>query len=68
MYLTQFTVRQVKGFADVTLDFQQPDGSIRLWNVIIGENGTGKTTLLQAIAMALAGEKAASVLLPRPSG
>ena len=68
MYLTQFTVRQVKGFADVTLDFEQADGSIRLWNVIIGENGTGKTTLLQAIAIALAGEKAASVLLPRPSG
>lgn len=68
MYLTKFTLRQVKSFADVTLDFQQPDGSIRLWNVIIGENGTGKTTLLQAMAMALAGEKAASVLLPRPRG
>jgi len=68
MYLSKFTVRQVKSFAEVTLDFQQPDGSIRLWNVIIGENGTGKTTLLQTIAMALAGEKAASVLLPRPRG
>jgi len=68
MYLSEFTIRQVKSFADVTLDFQQPDGTIRLWNVIIGENGTGKTTLLQAMAMALAGEKAASVLLPRPSG
>lgn len=68
MYLSQFTVRQVKSLADVTFDFQQPDGSIRLWNVIIGENGTGKSTLLQAMAMALAGEKAASVLLPRPSG
>ncbi|MGB0386407.1 MAG: AAA family ATPase [Ardenticatenaceae bacterium] len=68
MYLQKFTIRQIKSFADVTLDFQQPDGSIRLWNVIIGENGTGKTTLLQAISIALAGQKAASVLLPRPRG
>ncbi len=66
MYLTKFTLRQVKSFADVTLDFQQPDGTVRLWNVIIRKNGTGKTMLLQA--MTLAGEKAASVLLPRPSG
>ena len=52
----------------MTLDFKRPDGSIRRWNVIIGENGTGKTTLLQLMAMALAGQKAASVLLPRPIG
>lgn len=68
MYLQKLTVRQIKSFADVTLDFQRPDGSIRLWNVIIGENGTGKTSLLQAMGIALAGQKAASVLLPRPRG
>lgn len=68
MYLEKCTIRNIKCFEDLTLDFRNPDGSIRLWNVLIGENGTGKTTLLQAIAIALLGEKAASVLLPRPWG
>lgn len=68
MYLQQCTIRNIKCFDNITLDFRNPDGGIRLWNVLIGENGTGKTTLLQAMAMALMGEKAASVLLPRPQG
>ncbi len=68
MYLEACTVRNVKCFAEITLDFRNPDGSIRLWNVLIGENGTGKTTLLQVLALALMGEKAASVLVPRPTG
>src|SRR5438128_11722307 len=68
MYLQECTIRDIKCFEEIKLDFRNPDGSIRLWNVIIGENGTGKTTLLQAIAIALLGQKAASVLLPRPSG
>jgi len=68
MYLERCRIRNIKCFEDVALDFRNPDGTVRLWNVLIGENGTGKTTLLQAIAIALLGEKAASVLLPRPRG
>lgn len=68
MYLETCTIKNIKCFEEITLDFKNPDGSVRLWNVIIGENGTGKTTLLKAIAIALLGEKAASVLLPRPRG
>lgn len=68
MYLERCRIRNIKCFEDIELNFRNPDGSIRLWNVVIGENGTGKTVLLQAIAIALLGEKAASVLLPRPRG
>jgi energy-coupling factor transporter ATP-binding protein EcfA2 len=68
MYLREVTIHNIKCFEDIKLDFHKSDGRIGLWNVIIGENGTGKTTLLQAIAIALLGQKAASVLLPRPSG
>jgi ABC-type polysaccharide/polyol phosphate transport system ATPase subunit len=56
VYLEKCTIRNIKCFEEITLDFRNPDGSIRLWNVLIGENGTGKTTLLQAIAIALLGE------------
>jgi predicted ATP-binding protein involved in virulence len=55
MYLRSLTLKNVKRFRDLTLSFERPDGSPRLWTVVIGENGTGKTTLLQAIAMAAVG-------------
>ncbi len=66
MYIEKCIIRNIKCFQDSTLDFCNADNSIRLWNVIIGEHGTGKTTLLQAIAMALLGEKATSALLAYP--
>ena len=67
MYLSKITIRDIKCFQNIELDFEEY-GKPRLWNVIIGENATGKTTLLRSMAIALMGQKAASVLLPRPIG
>lgn len=56
MYLRRVRLRNVKRFADFTLDLTDPaSGRPRMWTVVIGENGTGKTSLLQAIALAAAG-------------
>lgn len=56
MYLRHLRVQHLKLLRDVQLDFQEADGETpRLWTVIIGQNGTGKTSLLQAIALAAAG-------------
>lgn len=50
-YLRKFTLQNVRTFrSPVTLDFCHPDGSVAQWTVILGENGTGKTTLLQYLA------------------
>ncbi|MBD2299421.1 MULTISPECIES: AAA family ATPase [Nostocales] len=38
------------------------------WITLLGENGVGKSTLLQALALLLAGPEAAKELLPRPTG
>jgi len=38
------------------------------WITLLGENGVGKSTLLQSLALLLAGPDAAKELLPRPEG
>lgn len=55
MYLTNLHIQNFKLLRDFELSFCNPDGTPRMWTVIIGENGTGKTSILQAIAMAAAG-------------
>jgi hypothetical protein len=38
------------------------------WITFLGENGVGKSTILQAIGLLLAGPEAAKELMPRPEG
>ncbi|WP_315818176.1 ATP-binding protein [Paraflavitalea speifideaquila] len=38
------------------------------WTTLLGENGTGKSTVLQALALLLAGPEGAKQLLTRPDG
>lgn len=64
MYLTSFTARRIKCFEEVTLHFPpSAEGSRAGWYVILGANATGKTTLLQAIAVALVGASPAMRLV-----
>lgn len=56
MYLQEVRLENIKCFEDLALDFTTArDGSPRLMTVILGENGVGKTTLLQTIALILGG-------------
>jgi energy-coupling factor transporter ATP-binding protein EcfA2 len=55
MYLKRVVIENVKCFGRAELNLIRDDGQIKRWSVIVGENGTGKSTLLQAIAMALMG-------------
>lgn len=55
MYLKHLTIQKMKRIDQLKLDFTNPDGSPRMWTVLIGENGTAKSTILQAVAMAAAG-------------
>jgi energy-coupling factor transporter ATP-binding protein EcfA2 len=67
MYLKSFLIEDIKCFGHVELDFLHSDEKVKRWSVILGENGTGKSTLLQAIAMALMGPDPAN-RLRRPDG
>ncbi|HRI65661.1 MAG TPA: AAA family ATPase [Polyangium sp.] len=57
MYIRTLHVDHLKRLRDFKLDFTDEKGKPRMWTVLIGENGTAKTTILQAIALAAAGSK-----------
>ena len=61
MYVRHIHVQHLKRLRDLRLDFEH-QGELRMWTVLIGENGTAKTTILQAIALAAAGSKQVNAL------
>lgn len=68
MYIKKLTLKNIKSFKDVTFDFTRPDGSLAGWTVFVGGNGSGKTTVLRAIALALMGPRGGEVILGRNQG
>lgn len=63
MVIESLRVENLKLLAGQTFSFRRLDGSLRLWTVLIGDNGLCKTTILQAIALAASGEKIARALV-----
>jgi len=61
MYLRSLRVQNLKRLRDLKLDLTR-DGKPRMWTVLIGENGTAKTTILHAIALAATGSKQVNTL------
>ena len=55
MYLKSVTIKRLKRLRAFRLDLTDQHGEPRRWTIIIGENGTAKSSILQAIAMAAAG-------------
>ena len=50
LHLTKLTLENVRSFAgEQELDVSLTDGSPARWCLIVGENGVGKTTLMQAL-------------------
>ncbi len=72
MYLREVTIRDIKCFDEIKLDFSSssdgPEAPVRRWTVILGENGLGKSSLLQSIAVPLAGPGAMRELVPVADG
>ena len=66
MFLKEIHVKNLRCFDDVRLSFAEPDGAVRRWTVLLGENGTGKSTLLKAIALVTSGQRRLSDLVIEP--
>lgn len=59
MYLRTLHVHNIRLLASQELSFSRPGGKPRMWTVLLGDNGTCKTSILQCIALAALGEKLA---------
>lgn len=66
MLVHQIKIQNVKSFGtspqDVDLDLERPGGNLAGWTVVAGRNGSGKSSFLQAVAVALAGPETARTL------
>jgi predicted ATPase len=73
MWVESITLSNIKCFREKTILFTRNNvkgyrAKPYSWITLVGENGVGKSTLLQALALLLAGPEAAKELLPRPTG
>lgn len=74
MRVESLTITNIKCFQHQEISFKI-DQKVRSdrsksysWITLLGENGVGKSTILQALGLLLAGPEAAKELLPRPTG
>lgn len=67
MYLSSFRIQNIKCFEDAELTFPGKPGEQAGWHVLLGINGTGKSTLLQAMALAMLGPVSGGRLLKQPA-
>lgn len=58
MYLKKAVIEKIKSIEHFEMDFRKPAG----WHVIIGDNGSGKSTIIRSIALALVGPEEAQGL------
>lgn len=64
MHLRKITIKNIKSFTHFELNFMKGKDEVNKWTTIFGHNGLGKSTLLQAIGVTLAGPSAIRELLP----
>jgi uncharacterized protein (TIGR02646 family) len=63
--IERLEIRDFRGVRHLTLDLAGPDDKAP-WTMLLGENGHGKTSVLQALALVLMGEEARGKLDLKP--
>ncbi len=66
-YISRVQLKDIRGFRDLELNFEY-QGRPRMRTLIIGQNGTGKTTLLRSIVLALVDDRDGPSLVSFPNG
>lgn len=63
MFIEELTLENIRCFEKTTLRFKD-----KKWITLLSQNGCGKSTILQSLALLLAGPEGAQKLTPRPVG
>lgn len=66
MFLKRIDLANVRCFRALSLPLEVPTGGSRRWTLLLGENGVGKSTLMRAIGLVLAGSAALAELIGEP--
>ena len=64
MYIDKVRLTNIRGFRDLEFSFDRGNGTYAGWTVLTGDNGSGKSTVLKAMALSLIGLRAAGALQP----
>jgi hypothetical protein len=64
MYIDTIRLENIRGFRELEFSFDRGEGQYAGWTVLTGDNGSGKSTVLKAIALSLIGLRAAGGLQP----
>jgi len=57
MYLRRFTIRNIRSIKEIEMEFSR--GQESGWHVILGSNGSGKSSVVRSFALMMMGEKEA---------
>lgn len=64
MYIDRIRLENIRGFSGLDFKLSRGQGRYAGWTVFTGDNGSGKSSLLKAIAIALTGKDTARALQP----
>jgi len=64
MYIKRIVLKNIRGFQELDFNLERNDGAYAGWTVFTGDNGSGKSALLKAIAVGLTGKDIARALQP----
>lgn len=64
MYVDRVKLSNIRGFDQLDFQLRRPDGGHAGWTVFTGDNGSGKSALLKAIAIGLVGRDTGRLLQP----
>jgi predicted ATPase len=66
MFLRRLDFKNVRCLKDLSLDFSNSTGGIRKWTFILGENGTGKSTIIRGAGLVTCGSDSLAEVLGDP--